>query len=249
MAYLAAVLFALSLVACGAHYSTRVVNGVKKVYYVDEEGNATLVYEVDRDGNTTVYDENDPMYKRHKAWEEKLAAAEADDAARQERIRQAPKRRARDPIYVTLLPTRLDDALEKGQKEKGAVFGQLKKEFASDPVIRLVDKGKESQELARFGRLLSGTSPNQAPDADVVVESSAYVRETVGFNRKTGKPGTMVAVVFEATITSNFLNASYKVEESGNIFRNAEVTRRFAEKIKKVIKTDIGPTIPKDRSL
>ena len=58
----------------------------------------------------------------------------------------------------------------------------------------------------------------------------------------------MVAVVFEATITSNFLPAEYTVTEIGNVLRNVEVAKQFAERIKRVIKDKIGPTIPADRS-
>jgi hypothetical protein len=53
--------------------------------------------------------------------------------------------------------------------------------------------------------------------------------------RQTGKPGKMVAVVFEATITSQVPPASYTVSESGHILKNAEVSKRFAKQVKQVI--------------
>jgi hypothetical protein len=65
-----------------------------------------------------------------------------------------------------------------------------------------------------------------------------------GLNRQTGKPGKMVAVVFEATITSQVPPALYTVSESGNILQNVEVSKRFAKQVKQVIVEKIGPDIP-----
>ncbi|MGB5727181.1 MAG: hypothetical protein WBM52_08210, partial [Thiogranum sp.] len=80
--------------------------------------------------------------------------------------------------------------------------------------------------------------------ADVEVLTRAYFKEIYGINKKTGKPGKMPAVVFEATVTSNHLPAEYTVEESGHILRNGEVTQRFADRVKAVIIKQIGPDLP-----
>ncbi|MDH3216775.1 MAG: hypothetical protein OEN01_10845 [Candidatus Krumholzibacteria bacterium] len=243
-------LFAVSVYGCGAGYRISTVNGAEKVYRIDEEGNRTLVYERAKDGTLTVHDESDPKAQQAMAAVERQEQMELAEVERIERIKRAAKRTAGDPIFVALHETALGEKLQASEKPRGAVFGQIRKEFEGDDVISLVSAGDlKKNEYAQLGRMLSGTSPNQAPAADVVVVSKGYLKEVVGIDKKTGKPGSMVAVVFEATITSNFLPAEYKVEESGNIFRNVEVTTRFADKIKSVIKDKIGPTLPADRSL
>ncbi len=75
-----------------------------------------------------------------------------------------------------------------------------------------------------------------------------YMKEVYGLTAK-GKAGSMLALVIEATITGNYLPATLKVEETGNIFQNMELTRRLGEKVKTAIKEQIGPTIPADRSI
>jgi hypothetical protein len=54
----------------------------------------------------------------------------------------------------------------------------------------------------------------------------------------------MLAVVFEATITSQTPPAIYTVSESGHAQRNLEVSKRFAKQVKQVILEKIGPNIP-----
>ena len=105
-----------------------------------------------------------------------------------------------------------------------------------------------SSKLVRLGRVLAGKNPDLRQVADVEVVSRAYLKEVQGINRRTGKAGKMAAVVFEATIKSHFSPDEYKVKESGNIFRNVQVTKRFADQIKRIIKEKIGPTIPADRT-
>jgi hypothetical protein len=83
----------------------------------------------------------------------------------------------------------------------------------------------------------------------VNVVSRGYLKEVYGFDKKTGKPASMMAVVFEATITCNYLPAEFTVSEEGNVLLNKQVSSRFADKIKFVIKNQIGPTIPADRDL
>ena len=239
----------LTIAACGPGYSTSTINGVKKVYYTNEQGDRALVYEVDRDGNTTVHDENDPMYQQHLARQQMAERARQAAVERHERIKLAAKRKNHDPIYVALHPTTLDEQLKQVERRHGAVFDQVRDEFTSDQVIKLVSKRQlERKELSQLGMALGGMYPSRRPVADVEVVSRAYLKEVLGIHRETGKPGKMVAVVFEATITSNFLPAEYTVTEIGNVLRNVEVAKQFAERIKRVIKDKIGPTIPADRS-
>jgi hypothetical protein len=54
----------------------------------------------------------------------------------------------------------------------------------------------------------------------------------------------MVAVVFEATITSQVPPTSYTVSESGHVLQNVEVSKRFAKQIKQVIVEKIGQNSP-----
>ena len=240
----------LQLVGCGAGYRSSTSNGHEKVYRVDEQGNKTLVYEVAKDGTVTIHDENDPRAQQVIAAQQRADMVREAEADRIERIMMAPKRATDDPIFVALHQTQLDDGLQEAQHSDGAVFTEFRKHFETDPVIELVsEEDMRGREWAELGKALAGKSPNEAPAADIEVVSRGYLKEVAGINRQTGKPGKMVAVVFEATITCNFAPAEYTVTESGNIFRNTEVTKKFADHIKEIIKSKIGPTIPADRGM
>ncbi len=77
---------------------------------------------------------------------------------------------------------------------KGTVAQQIHNEFASDLIIKLVPGNQ-----ARAGL----KNPRATPSiADVKVSSKVSIKEVYGVNRQTGKPGKMVAVAVEATITS-----------------------------------------------
>jgi hypothetical protein len=245
-------LMLVSIVACSmpaGSYSKSSLNGAEKVYRYDEGGKKVLVYEVDSSGKLTVHDENDPQAKQQMARQSMKAQAEQANADRIEKIRHAPKRRPNDPISVYLHQIELDEQLSKAERTKGAIFDQIKKEFEKDPIIRLVnkDKVKKRKNSQTLNALLGGSS-TKAPTADVEVAIRGYMKEVHGLT-KDGKPGKMMALVFGATITSDFVPDSFKVEESGNIFRNVEVTHKLGDKIKQVIKNQIGPSIPADRSL
>ena len=226
----------LALTACAGGYYTSKANGEKKVYRVDEQGTKTLVYETDLNGQTTIHDTQDPMAKRQVAAQEMAEQIRAKKAAQIEALSAAPKRQAEDPIYVSLPPPVLDGKMQQAEKPKGAVAQQIRNEFASDPIIKLVG---ENQNMAGVGKLRATPSI-----ADVEVASKVSMKEVVGVNRKTGKPGKMVAIVFEATITSQVPPASYTVLESGHVLQNVEVSKRFARQVKQVILEKIGPDIP-----
>jgi hypothetical protein len=250
VASICAVLALFVVFGCGAGYRTTVKNGHETVYYVDEDGNKRLVYEIAKDGTVTIHDETDPKAQAIIAQQERMEQAKVLEAERIERIEQAPKRKPNDPIFVALHDVQLDDKLKQAQHSEGAVDKQIRGQFDEDSVIRLIGMDSmKKNEWSQLGKALSGRSANEGPAADVDVVSRGYLKEVYGFDKKTGKPASMVAVVFEATITSNYLPAEFTVTEEGNVLLNAQVSSRFVEKIKAVIKNQIGPTIPADRSL
>ena len=119
---------------------------------------------------------------------------------------------------------------------KGTIAQQIHNEFASDLIIKLVPGNQ-----ARAGL----KNPRATPSiADVKVSSKVSIKEVYGVNRQTGKPGKMVAVVFEATITSQVPPALYTVSESDHILQNVEVFKRFTKQVKQVIVKKISPNIP-----
>ena len=226
----------LVLTACAGGYYTSKVNGGKQVYRVDERGAKTLVYETDQNGQTTIHDAEDPMAKRQVAAQEMAEQIQAKKAERLEALSAAPKRQSQDPIYVNLTPPVLDGKMQQAEKPKGAVAQQIRSEFASDPIIKLVN-GSES--------IAGQRKPLVTPFiADVEVSSKVSIKEVYGVNRQTGKPGKMVAVVFEATITSHVPSATYTVSETGHVLKNVEVSKRFARQVKQIIVDKIGPRIP-----
>jgi hypothetical protein len=240
----------LVVLGCGAGYRTTVKNGHETVYYVDENGNKRLVYEVAKDGTVTIHDETDPKAQAMMARQQQRDKAQLLEEERVERIIKAPKRSAKDPIFVALHDVELDEKLEKAQHSDGAVNQQIRGEFDKDPVIRLIGMDSMKQnDWEKLGKALGGRSANEGPPADVDVVSRGYLKEVYGFDKKTGKPASRIAVVFEAKITCNYIPAEYTVTEEGNVLLNQQVTSRFADKIKSVIKDQIGPTIPADRSL
>jgi hypothetical protein len=226
----------LALTACAGGYYTSKVNGEMKVYRVDEQGTKTLVYETDPNGQMTIHDPEDSMAKRQVAAQEMTEQIRARKAASLETLSAAPKRQPQDPIYVSLAPPVLDSKMQQAERPKGAVAQQIRNELASDPIINLVPGNQSTAGLWK---------PRAIPSiADVDVSSKVSIKEVFGVNRQTGKPSKMVAVVFEATITSHVPPASYTASESGNILQNAEVSKRFAKQVKQVIVEKIGPGIP-----
>lgn len=234
----------LLVAACAipGSYSTSKVNGVERTYRYDANGKKVLVYDIDPTGKLTVYDKNDKRAQQRMALQQ-------GNADRAEKIKLAPKRRPNDPIYVNLQPVVLGEDLKKAERPQGAISEQVKKEFQNDTVIRLVSQDSDKDKKEKKTKMtILGRGSQQPPKADADVSVNAYTEEVYGLTKE-GKPGKMIAVVFKATITSRFALDSYKVEESGNIFQNVEVTRRFGEKVKQMIKDRIGPVIPADRSL
>ncbi len=226
----------LVLTACAGGAYTSQVNGEKNVDRVDEQGTKTLVYETDPAGHTTIHNAQDSMAKRHVATQEMAEQVRVKKTTMLESLGSLPKRQPQDPIYVSLAPLVLDDKMQQAERPKGAVAQHIHNEFASDPIIKLVARNQERAGVK---------NPRATPSiADVEVSSKVSIKEVYGVNRKTGKPDKMVAVVFEATITSQVPPALYTISESGHILQNAEVSKRFAKQVKQVIVEKIGPNIP-----
>jgi hypothetical protein len=226
----------LILTACAGEVYTSQVNGEKNVDHVDEQRTKTLVYETDPAGHTTIHNAQDPIAKRYVATQEVAEQARVKNPTMLESLGSLPRRQPQDPIYVSLAPPVLDDRMQQAERPKGAVAQHIHNEFASDPIIKLVARNQE-----RAGVKNPRTTPSIA---DVEVSSKVSIKEVYGMNRKTGKPDKMVAVVFEATITSQVPPALYTISESGHILQNAEVSKRFAKQVKQVIVEKIGPNIP-----
>ena len=184
--------------------------------------------------------------EKAKQMEEKEARKEAQRAVYLEDINKAEKRKPNEPIIVALFET--DVAQDLKTNTKGRLFPQLRKEFEKDAVIKLVDQkivnnAAKQGKRKRHGRLGSSARPKVA--ADISVFTTASVKEVVGRSRSTGKLGKMAALVYTARISSHyFADDTYTVKETGNIFNNVKVTRKFANKIKAIIKNKIGPNIP-----
>ena len=223
------------MVACSGGYYTAHVNGGKQVYRVDEQGTKTLVYETDQNGNTTIHDADDPRAKQQAAAQEIAERLSAKRADKLEQLSRVPKRQPNDPIYVSLAQPVLDTQMEKAERSKGAVAEQIRSEFDADPIIKLVEENGSRSGLLK---------PHGVAGADVEVSPKVSLKEAYGVDRKTGKPSKMLAVVFEATITTQVPPATYNVSESGHVLKNLEVSKRFARQVKQVILDKIGPNIP-----
>jgi hypothetical protein len=223
------------MVACSGGYYTTNVNGGKKVYRVDGQGTKTLVYETDQNGTTTIHDAEDPKAKQQAAAQEIAEQLSAKRADQLEQPSRTLKRQPNDPIYVGLAQPVLDTQMEKAERSKGAVAEQMRSEFEADPIIKLIEENR-----SRSGLLRS----HGAPSADVEVSPKVSLKEAYGIDRKTGKPSKMLAVVFEATITTLVPPATYNVTESGHVLKNLEVSKRFAKQVRQVILEKIAPNIP-----
>ncbi len=223
------------MVACSGGYYTANVNGGKKVYRVDEQGSKTLVYETDQNGNTTIHDADDPRAKQQAAAQEIAEQLNAKRTDQLEQSSRALKRQPTDLIYVSLAQPILDTQMEKAERSKGAVAEQIRSELEADPIIKLIEENHSRSGLLRWHGVAS---------ADVAVSPKVSLKEAYGIDRKTGKPSKMLAVVFEATITTQVPPATYNVSESGHVLKNLEVSKRFAKQVRRVILEKIGPTIP-----
>lgn len=228
-----AAIFAIA--ACSGGSNLADLSGEKKVYDVDEHSAKTLIYETDQNGKTATHGAGDPMARRPFAAQEMEGQLSAKKAKQLEQLSPAPKRRPNDAIYVSLAPPVLDPQMERAERTKGAVAEQIRSEFAADPIIKLIEENRNQSGLMK---------PHALTSPDVEVSPKVSLKEAYGIDRRTGKPSKVLAVIFEATITSQVPSATYNVSESGHALRNLEVSKRFAKQVKQVILEKIGPNIP-----
>lgn len=224
----------MTILACSNGYVTSNVNGVKKVYRVDDQGVKTLVYETDQSGKTTLHEADDQIAKQLAAPQATADEVSARQTEQHTQTGLVPKRQPDDPIYVELVPPVLDDNMQRAERSKGVVAEQIRREFVGDPLIRLTDEYRDRSGLLK---------PRIRVDA-VEVSPKVSLKEAYGIDRKTGKRSKILAVVFEATIVSKMPPATYRVSESGHVLKNVEVSKRFAKQVKQVILEKIGPRIP-----
>ena len=238
----------LALSAClmqPGSYSRTTSNGSEKMYRYEEGGKKTLVYEVDAAGKLTVYDPNDKQARQRLEQQKREQQADQANAARMEKIKQAPKRKQNDPILVNFRP--IEAEVELSDKQKKDMYDYIRKQLENDPVIRLAGKDKaKSGEMRQLMGALKGGS-RKAPDSDVDLVIKVSTKTVYGTIK--GKLAEAKAMVFKATMTGNWLPATQTAEEAGTLFELPEATRKLSEKIKKAIKEEIGTTIPADRSL
>jgi len=231
-----------SLLGCGSGYH-RSAGETDDAYPTAQE--KTTGQEIEGDVIQPIHDEITPApegdaMRDTEAWLEEL------ESARIERIRRAPKRRPGDRVYVVLHDLEIGAQLSVRPREGDALKESLRSEFERDGLIVLVsDADMEMSDRIATANVAAGMSPNRSPVADVDVRSRAYIEDTVG---SSDRERNMI-VVLEATITSNFLPAEYTVKERGSILRDSGLSRRFAGKVKRVVREAICPTLPTDRNL
>ena len=237
--------FLISIINCGgkAYYNEK-LDGVETVYYNDKDGQKKIVYQVNKDGSLTVYDENDPMYKNYAAgqkWskaanqyivelarkkEERAKKAEQARIERIQRIRDAKKRRPWDPIYVAVHTPQIEaDDQKVGQKTCSLVHKFVSEQISSDKILRIASE-----------------------NSDVDVFSKLYIKQGLGFDKKTRKPVPVPVFYFEYNVRSNYLpEDTFTYEEHGHWMENQQIVQRATEHINKIIKNRIGPNIPAER--
>ena len=149
--------------------------------------------------------------------------------------RSVSKGEATNPIYVNLAPPVLDEKMQQAEKTKGVMAERIRNELGADPIIKLIELDVTQSGLMK---------PHIAVIADVEVSPKVSLKEAYGIDQKTGKPSKVLAVVFEATITSHSPPARYTVSELGYAVRNQEVAKRFTKQVKQVILEKLAPALP-----
>ncbi len=219
------------IVGCSGGYYTDRSNGETKVYHLGLLGTKTLVYEVDQQGHMIIHEGDDPMAKQQVTERETREQNEKTV----ELLSRVTKRQLNDPIYVSLVPPVLDEKMQQAEKAKGVMAERIRNELAAEPSIKLIEPDQTRSGLLK---------PHMTSTADVEVSPKVSLKEAYGIDQKTGKPSKVLAVVFEATITSHIPPATYTVSELGYAVRNQEVSKRFANHVKQVILEKIAPALP-----
>ena len=224
------VIVCLALAACAGGTNT------SKVSRADGQGSKADLDETDYNGQTSTRSTQDAKLKHQVPTQPTAEQRRAKKGEQIEGLSIPPKRRPNDPIYVSLIPPVLDSKMQQTEKSKGAVDRQIRNEFTSDPIIKLVEGDRSSSEKGKR---------RSAPSiADVEVAPKVSIRDIYVLQQQTGKPGRITAVIFEATITSQEPPVTSTVSETGHLLQNVEVSKRFATQIKQIILERIGPGIP-----
>jgi len=220
----------LAMTACTGGTNT------SKIYRADGQASKGVVNETDYDEQTSAQATQDSKAKRQAPAQQMTEQRRTKKVEQTEGLSVAPKRRPNDPIYVSLVPPVLDSKMREAEKSKGSVDRQIRSEFTSDPIIKLVEGDRSSLE--------KGKRRSVPSIADVEVTPKVSIKDVYILQPKTGKPGKMTAVIFEATITSQEPPVTSTVSETGHYLQNVEVSKRFASQIKQIILERIGPEIP-----
>lgn len=186
-----------------------------------------------KDGKTVITGDAESV-KKEKAKQQ----AQADRIAR---IKKAEKRKPSEPISVALFRPVIAENLKKSLHQD-KLFEILRKAFEKDPVIKLVDQKKVDEAQKQADRKRGFKKKRPQVSADISVFTNVQAKQVAGISKKSGKVASMAAIVFKGTVVSHWLAEEKKVEKTGNIFRNVEITNKYAAKAVKVIKTKI--TIP-----
>lgn len=248
---------------CAGSYKSTTINGHTKMWRTDDAGEKHLVYETFADGSAKVYDESDPQAQQI-LWEQKKRekAIEAEEL-RLEQIRSAPKRAETDPIVVWLHDVTIGSRLAEEITSEDDVQKMFRREFESDPVIRLGVREKNKKDPSDLDNALKGLSvilkgdpdameveaASSAPVADVEVFPYAHLEGAILENKQSGDLSLGYMLVYEARVVSNYLPSEHELKVEGHPLANQKVTHELAEQIKQIIKRTIGPDIPADRSL
>lgn len=185
------------------------------------------------DGKTVGTGDSETM-KKEKARQQ----AQADRIAR---IKKAEKRKPDESISVALFRPVIAENLKKSIKPD-KLFKQLRTAFEKDPVIKLVDQKKVDEAKKQADQKFGLKKKRPQVSADISVFTNVMAKQVAGISKSSGKVASMAAIVFKGTIASHWLAEEEKIEERGNVFRNMEVTGKYAAKAVSVMKTKI--TIP-----
>lgn len=177
--------------------------------------------------------------KESRQTESWLSLAEAE---RHDRIRGARKRRVGDRVYVALDPTVIDQQDQPGAipaKEIETVFRRSLK--FEDGVSMVGEEDLKLTEKIRAANIAAGLSPGCAPVADVNVA----VKMSLGSASQEVRAGM---VLFEVTITSNYLPRQYTIMERGRV-DDLEAAARLAAKVGYLLRDPVCVALPVDRNL
>lgn len=247
---LACLALLLSSCATGPQYVTRVLNGNQILYKVID-GHEHAVYKIDRSGKTTIYDPNDPKSQQlvmqsnpnPEAKPSKEQAKPAQKTQKTQRYQGLQKRSEHDPIYVAMFPTKVGPRIAKTEKSDGAVFKSIKQVLENDDVIVLLDQATVNRYLHQWQK--NKNSDLKGLNEDVRVFTSIRLEDGPSLKSSSGKHGIGTYVHLEAKIVSRYLEKSFTVKSSADIYQNVQAIEELGTKIEEVVKKKIGPYIPK----